>query len=253
MDYILVNICMHDISQTLNSLGLQKSETKTYLAALQLGPSTVIAISKLVSLSRQATYLAIDSLTQRGLMTSVQRGKKRYYASEAPAKLLAYAKRHELQMRERISDLERAIPELELQAGGEKPIVKVYEGKEGIKAILEDVMEAKPKENYEITDNKALHQILSKEDLASLRKHNARMSIKARCIYTEPAEGNSHEDKIIVLPPQLGGFKASISVFGNKLALVTFEGKMYSVLIENKALIQTAKTLIDLAIKGLSK
>jgi predicted DNA-binding transcriptional regulator len=243
---------MHDVSSILNSLGLQKSETKTYLAALQLGPSTVIAISKLVSLSRQATYLAIESLTQRGLMTSVQRGKKRYYAAEPPAKLLAYAKRHELQMRERISDLERSIPELELQAGGEKPVVKVFEGKEGIKAILEDVQEAKSKEWHEFTDNKAMNQVLSDEDLESLRKHIARTNMKGHFIYTKGAENTANHNHNI-LPAELGNFKANIGVYGNKLALVTFEGKMYSVLVESKALTQAMRTLIDLAIKGLKK
>jgi len=70
---------MKDITPILKSLGLLDSEVKTYLASLENGPETVLDLAKLTKLSRQAVYSAIDALTERGLMSSALRGKKRYY------------------------------------------------------------------------------------------------------------------------------------------------------------------------------
>ena len=130
---------MKDISPILKSLGFLDSETKTYLAALSMGPSTVIDLTKQVKLSRQAVYVAIESLTERGIMSSTLIGKKRFYAAEKPEKLLAYAKRRESELDEHVKDLEKAIPDLELRTGGERPSVKVLEGKEGLRAYLVDL------------------------------------------------------------------------------------------------------------------
>lgn len=126
---------MKDISSILHSLGFLDSEIKTYTSALEHGPATVIDLTKHTRLSRQATYVVIDQLTKRGLMSSVVRGKKKYYVAEDPEKLLSYAQRREVEIKERIRDLESVLPELKMKVGGEKPIVKLFEGKEGARAV----------------------------------------------------------------------------------------------------------------------
>src|SRR5512142_2814354 len=130
---------MKDIAPILKSLGLLDSEVKTYLKALENGPGTVLDLAKSTNLSRQAVYVAINSLTERGLMSSALRGKKRFYAAEHPSKLLEYAKRRNEEMKAQTQDLERLLPEIEMQAGGERPVVKLFEGREGLKAIIADL------------------------------------------------------------------------------------------------------------------
>jgi len=58
---------MRNITPILQSLGLLESEVKTYETLLHHGAMTVIDISKRTKLSRQATYVAISGLTDRGL------------------------------------------------------------------------------------------------------------------------------------------------------------------------------------------
>lgn len=244
-----------DISPILESLGLQKSEIKTYMAALKNGPSTVIALSKSVNLSRQATYLAIDSLTERGIMSSVQRGKKHFYAAEPPEKLVTYAKRFELKMKEKIADLERLAPMLELQMGGERPVVRVFEGKAGLKEVFEEVTNARLKETWEITDGKAMYSVLTREDLKSLHASYDRLKTRIHGLYAPENESKSieqagEESDHVILDPKYRDFLTDIGIYGNKLALMTFEGKMYSVVIESKPIVNTMKILFELAAKG---
>lgn len=239
---------MKDIHKILSSLGLLDSEISTYLAALRNGPSTVLDLTKHTRLSRQAIYTAIEALTHRGLMSSVQRGKKQFYTSESPNKLLSYAQRKEQELAEQISDLKLTLPELELQAGGEKPAVKVFEGKEGIRALLEDTREHKPSEVYEITDLEAMNAILTSEDLEPYRQEFRRIGSKIHGINTttaKPGEGIMR----ITLPEDKAKFSSHIGVHGDKINLITFQGKMYAIIIENKGLAQALRTIFKLAFK----
>jgi sugar-specific transcriptional regulator TrmB len=239
---------MKDIGKILRSLGLNESEIKTYLAALKQGASTVVEITKHTHLSRQAIYLAIESMTERGLMSSVMRGKKRLFTAEPPDKLLAYAKRKEAEMREEIADLEKSLPELELQLGGERPIVRMYEGKEGIRAFLEEVKKVKPKFIHEIADADAIRKAMSADDLAPYRREVSKHKAHVKGIYTGTVNPNPNVDaERVVLDHPKERFQANISVLGDRVGFVSLEGKMYTIILENKAVAKAVEHLIDLA------
>lgn len=244
---------MKDISPILQSLGLVESEIKTYLKALEGGPATAMELTKRTNLSRQAVYTAIETLSSRGLMSSALRGKKRFFAAEHPDKLLAYAKRRDAEMKERIADLERILPELALQMGGERPVVKVFEGKEGVRAIIEEMKKTETKEAFEITDLEAMYKVLSPDDLNSMRQELKKRNIYIKGFYSGlPGETVAKVNRVI-LPKEYSGFKAQIGIYGNKVYLVAFEGKMISMLVENAALSRTLAIIFDLAFKCAKK
>lgn len=241
---------MKDISPILKALGLLDSEIKLYLKSLEDGPGTVLDLAKATGLSRQAIYVAIDSLTKRGLMSSALRGKKRFYASEHPDKLLVYAKRRDTEMHERVEDLERLLPELELAAGGEKPVVRVFEGKEGLRAFIADAQSSKPKEIHEIADLEAVQVVMAPNDVQPVRTELKKMNTFVHGLYAGEPSGKTLESERFILPAEYRGFKSNITIYGDKIALVTLEGKMFSVLIESGALAKTLRILFKLALKG---
>lgn len=244
---------MKDITPILHSLGLVDSEISTYLSALEHGPRPAQEIANDTKLSRQATYTAIESMVKRGLMTSVLHGKKRFYAAEHPEKLLTYAKRRVTEMTDRVQDLERSLPELELRIGGERPTVRVFEGKEGVRAIIEDIAVSKPKEAFEIADLNALIKVLSQEDLQPLRDLLSKRKTKVTGIYSGRTQGEKENVNRYFLPKEYKDFRSNITIYGDKIAMVTFEGKMYSIIIESPILARTLKILHELALKCAKK
>lgn len=245
---------MKDISPILKSLGLQESEVHTYLGALESGPSTVVELAKSTEYSRQATYTAIEALTKRGLMSSVMRGKKRLYVAEPPDKLLAYAKKRDQEMHDKVKDLERLVPELELQTGGERPVVRMFEGREGIRAIIAELRGAFAKRTIEIADLEALYTVLSQDDLEVIRKEVKKSRTKVKGLYAGATEGGVAQADRVFLPKKYSGFKSNIGIYGeNKIALITFEGKMQSIIIESRQLARTLEILFDLAFKCTKK
>ncbi len=239
---------MKDIAHFMQFLGVADGEIKTYQAALKKGSSTVVDIAKETGLSRQAVYDAIGTMTERGLMSSVQVGKKRLFTAEPPSKLLAYAKRRDDAMKEQISDLERSLPALELQIGGARPLVRLYEGKEAIHAYLADVQKNKPKKIFEIADTDAMYELLSSKDLEPVRNELKRARTEVEGMYFEKSP-RPRAKKGYSLPHGAQPFRANITLYDDKVAFVSFSGKVFSVIIENPNIAGALRNMFELAMK----
>ena len=146
--------------------------------------------------------------------------------------------------------LERLLPELELRTGGERPVVRVFEGKEGLHAIIDDMKSTEFRTSTEIADLEALYQVLTPDDLKGMRTELKRRGVKIRGLYAGMPGPKIVETDRLSLPKEYSGFKADIGVYGNKIEMITFEGKMYSVIIESAALARTLQILFEMALKN---
>jgi sugar-specific transcriptional regulator TrmB len=246
---------MPDVSQLLRSLGLLESEVKTYLASLARGPLPASELSRVAALSRQSTYSAIDGLEQRGLMTRVERDGMMIFNAEPPSKLLEYAKRHEMDISSRVKDLEGALPDLELQTGCNRPVVKFFEGKEGIRALHEEVLREDCGVMHvdELTDREAMRKVITIDDLEPLRRDAATRETTSLGLYAGdlflPNAGIRSER--YVLPEEMWGFNSQIQVIREKTVFMTFGGKVHSIIIEDLSIANALRNLFRLARKAL--
>ena len=59
---------------SLKKIGLSENEAKVYLATLELGSSTAQQIAQKAELKRPTTYVQLETLMKRGLVTSFEKG-----------------------------------------------------------------------------------------------------------------------------------------------------------------------------------
>ncbi len=71
----------------LQAIGLGENEAQVYFAALTLGPTTALKISRMTGIKRATTYTVIDALQRRGVVTIEMKGFKKLFVAEAPEKL----------------------------------------------------------------------------------------------------------------------------------------------------------------------
>lgn len=123
-------------------LGLSDKESSTYLAMLELGPASVQDIAKKAGVNRATAYVMLESLKRRGLMSSVERGKKSVFVAESPDRLLAAVAREMQAVEERQARLASVMPQFLalFNAVEDKPKVRFFEGEEGV-AAARDVQE----------------------------------------------------------------------------------------------------------------
>src|SRR5262245_42395848 len=123
--------------EILERIGLNQKEASVYMALLELGTASVNPIANKARIKRPTTYLVLDQLQQKGIVSVVPRAKKALYTAESPDKLIS-----DLQKKEEL--LKRSMPSLlaMYNARKEKPQVQLFEGLEGVKLVYDKILEA---------------------------------------------------------------------------------------------------------------
>lgn len=234
-----------DIVRLFTNLGLSATETKVYLANLELGPTTVQEVAKKAKLSRTATYDAIETLKGRGLVSTFEKGKRRVFTAEEPENAVAHFRDSVRKMEQQIDNLNRVLPEVKLLAGGERPIVRVFEGSEGIYSVFNDTARVNPDVIYEVSNIDDVYTFLDKNTLLTARKLVNFEVSKLRMIYRGTLRNPRAQAEYVKLPESVQEFHGDFWIYGNRIGLLAFVGKVVSIIIESQALADTARALFD--------
>ncbi|MEI7512437.1 MAG: helix-turn-helix domain-containing protein [Candidatus Uhrbacteria bacterium] len=236
----------------LKSLGFSESESALYLSSLEAGPSTVQDLAKIAKLSRVTTYAVIEALTHQGLMSSVEKGKKKLFVAESPDRLLAHVSNRVKEMEATLKEAEESIQDLKLLQRGEKPVVKLFEGKDALRAVMSDIVATRPETLDEWGNTDEILGVHHRDDMkvwyaemdkAMPKNHQSRLLLLAK---KEPLKvGRTANTEIAALPQDLFDFNGDVLVYANKVALSTFRGKQISVIIESNEIADTVKQLLN--------
>lgn len=242
----------HSMAQwdkVLKSLGFTDSEAKIYLASIELGPTPVQDLAKKAGVSRVTGYAAIEALMADGLMSTVQKGKKTLYMAESPERLVSFVHGRMKTMEGTLREIEGAIGELKLMQRGEKPVVRLFEGREALKAIQDDVLQTKPDRVDEFGNIDEIDKIYRREELVPFYDKLAAMRPKGHTVLLTKGTGlknRNPERRLAALSPKKFSFTGDIFIYGDKLALSTFRGKQIAVIIESADLADTVRAMNDL-------
>ena len=110
------------VYETLNRLGISRSQSKLYLEFLKTGPANVAQMARALNTSRQAIYLLLPELLDRGLVKELKHAKRTLYQALPPSQL--YALIEDLKAR-----LDAVVPALtNIQTlPSEVPLVTIYD------------------------------------------------------------------------------------------------------------------------------
>lgn len=240
------------LKQVLAYPGLSKKEAEIYLLALETHKPTPLNLSKETYLPRATIYRVMEDLVGKGLMGKVKEGKQTLYVPEDPRNLV---ERLELQS----SAIQNVMGELHELATiyRNRPTVRFFEGEEGVKRIFNDILQIDEKELLAFSSIKELLKALP-DYYSTFMKTRIRRRIHARIISPKDAEGvqlqasgqeEHREIKFIPdeLAKKLGVIGGHVFIYGDRVALISFESDQTSVIIENKALANVQRSLFEIA------
>ncbi len=239
-----------DLEKKLTNVGFLPSEAKTYLASLQLGPATVQKIAEAASISRTAAYEAIELLKNRGLMSMSTLGKRRVFSVEDPDRIVSHLKEEQQRFKTKLQDIVTAVTQMQLLAGGHKPIVKVYEGDEALHAYFEHVADVRPKAFDEISNLDDVYEHLDQKNLLSARKAYKWTNKKGRLLHRGELRNPRKGVEFKELGKEWGEFHGNIALYGKYVALVSYVGKTTVVIIESENLANTMRLMYEMAWKS---
>lgn len=244
----------------LQKLGLNEKEVKIYLASLELGYATAQDIAKKSGINRATTYFIIDGLIKKGLITQIEKNKKTYFAAEDPKGLSVIIENKIKEAEETKNVFNDILPHLEsiYNLAAEKPIIRYYEGIEGLKAMRVEFLKTTGKEVVGFTAIDPLMKYFPKHEEEHTLKR-VQKGIKSRVIYTSgkgpvPAATNLkllREARYV--PPEKFNFTSDISVYENRVSLTFLREKLGGVIIESKELADTMRAIFELSWEGAEK
>jgi len=243
--------------QLLSKLGFSDKEAKVYLASLEIGPAPVQQIAQKATVKRATCYVMIESLKDRGLMSSFTKGKKVFFTAESPSRinsLLEDEKNSVDAKRKILSDVLPNLLAFAAEKNGERPRVSFFEGIEGVRSIHEDVLKTTDKtlENIVSLDDAGKFSSPS-DDVVTFRDKLLKKGTVIRVLYTS-------KNNKLDLPKEIREkwqFKqiseekfplhGELTLYGDKVAAFSFRGKIFGTIIESREIANTVRALFELA------
>lgn len=155
-------------------------------------------------------------------------------------------------MQTTLKEVEASVDELRLLQRGEKPIVKMFKGKEGIRAFQNDVLEVAPKAMEEIANFDECLRLYPTEADGNQEYFDKldKLRPKRRLIFYSNGEhkirgGFPDEHIAIIKETGPSKFFADIQIYGNRIALSTLRGEIIYILIESQDLADAFREIFN--------
>jgi len=237
-----------ETEKVLQQFGLDQKAIKVYLALLQLGKASVLNIAKKAEIKRPTAYLILDELVEKGLASKIPKKSKTTYIAENPRNLSKIADK-------RKSEIEKIIPDLLsiYKTQKEKPTVHMYEGEEGVMQLYNHIAEAvaKNKNIWWYGDAKKINERLPnvlpmffqlvKDKKIQMRDFNGGSEFEKK--YAKKHQRANYEIRHSPLPIH----NIDMAIFDDKIAIISLFDKIYSVIIQDKNIAESLKSLYELA------
>lgn len=233
------------IPDILQNLGLEPKEAVIYLALLELGEATILAISRKSGIKRPTAYLVLRSLEEKGFVSRIIRGKRILFSSQHPRKLLTEA---EL----RLKELQEVVPQLESLFRREegRPRVMIYEGKSELDRAYDESFIAKGEILYMGTlglSMEAFPRTFKKVEFVTLSPE-----FHIRELVDENEESRKYADRVRgpyhgvrFIPKELLPFEVDIGIFGNRTLISSVRKEYFTIGIESEEIARAFRTIFE--------
>lgn len=233
--------------KAIRGLGLNESEANLYLAALELGESTISELATKSGLTRSSCYDGIKELISNGLLSVVRMGTKKIYRAENPDKLL-------LLLKEKEEMIASVLPQLKSRYGirDRKPALYSYQGHEGFRAILNDILE-KQYPLSAITSIDSALKVLGedfKDFIEKRHKKNLRVRLLTNKTETsiELKKKDNSELRMTKFLSDESVLTTANFIYGDRIAIISLNAKNpFGLVIEDPAIVQTYMALFEIA------
>ncbi len=248
-------------TRDLIEFGLGEKEAKIYISLLELEIAGVQDIAKHANINRSSAYVSLESLRKKGLVSISDEKKVRQYIATPPEVILRAAEdkaQHQENVRKKIQSI---VPEMKALYKGtkRKPIIKVFEGKDGLISAFEDTLCSSEKiirvssavgNLARILPNYLPEYVRRRFDLG-IKMHGIHPYDK---VFKKISEQSPKKfDTPIGIPENKYKLEADLAIYDNKIAYMSPRNGGLAIVIESKDISDVMKNLFDLAFQEAKK
>ncbi len=230
----------------LINAGLTPNESQIYLFLLKKGTALASELASSTNISRPHVYDSIRRLIEKGLVSYVIKDNRRYFKGANPEELINFLENKKEQITTKQKAVKKALPLLSrLQKEKEtKTSVEVYEGREGLKTVLMDIL------GYgdDFVAFGATHKFEEVLPIFSgiFVKRRKQKDQKAKILVVEgenPIKTNLNIYKWI---PKEYSLPSSTIIYGNKTATLLWSDEPLGIIIKSKEVAESYRSYFGL-------
>lgn len=237
----------------LEDFGLSNKEAKLYLSILDSIPLAANEIAQKAKLNRSTTYVLLEELAKKGLISSSVENKVKKYQPVAPERLIQYLEDKAQHYTALVGVAHHILPELKSQftGSGLKPKIQYFEGEEGIKSAYEDTLTS-TETIRALASIDSMHEVLPGYFPAYYQKR-AEKGIHIRAILPDTPEAQermkhnvSEQRTAHLVPASEYSFSPEINFYEDKTVFMSLREK-YALIIESREITDALKKVFELA------
>ena len=237
--------------QILKQLNFSNKETDVYLAALKLGKGSITELAKKANIKRPTVYVVLERLKEMGLVSLSKKKGKQIFIAENPEKLLKAIEEEKEEIIEKEEKIKQALPKFKALRKKDTtvPLIKYYEGKEGVWNIVEDLTESK-QDGWIIASGKIYDVLGLKQFTKRIVQRRRQLDTKLHIIADHHPENikayqaNEYFREYCFMPGTMN-LNATVYIYDGKVALIFFKEPLSGIIIENKELFLVFKFMFD--------
>lgn len=245
-----IELMDNELVKLLQKTGFSQKEAMVYLALLELGQADISDIAKKAGLKRAIVYVLIENLLEKGCATQLPNRKINTYQAIDPGVILTQTKNTAQNLAEMVPYL-RSLHD----KSRKRPKIHFIDTKEGILKIYDDI------NNY---DNQFFISSYSKieEHFPGAMKmwidgyKKTRHKYKGRHLIPEKDKNFPVVKDFLAIGQKIKvitgveEIKMDFAIYGNKIAITSFENKPYIVAIESQDLVDSLMPIMEIAWKA---
>lgn len=247
----------------LQKIGLSEKDSDVYLACLELGTQPASIIAKRAGLKRPTTYLILEGLLRKGLVSEYVGSNVKYFTAVSPEYLLNYVEKQRRELSSHQRELEQYLPQFQALTNpySLNPKVRFYEGLEGIERTMDDTLTAQT----EILNYTSIDRLFSREELkryminyGKRRVLEKKIPLRAIVVETPLARKYIEEDYVDKgnlgltrkrwFPKDITLFDNEINIYDNKMAICCIgKNELLGIIIESDGIAASQRSIFELA------
>jgi HTH-type transcriptional regulator, sugar sensing transcriptional regulator len=241
------------LEKYLQEIGLSDKEASVYLALTQFDSASVITLSDKTTIKRPTVYVILESLAKKGLVSETTIGKKTQYQAEPPERLKTFIERQKILLEERERRLDDIIPQIKSvqREMGERPVVKYFEGKEGIISTNEDMYDEQPdgSEAYMIYSKDLLDEVFQATEMEKYKTRRLNKGVKSKVFYNytkgeRPSDATGERVKV---DEKKYPFTCDILIYKDKVRISILGKALSGIFIKSQDFADTMRSLFNIA------
>jgi len=231
----------------LKKIGLTENEIKIYVTLLKRGLSTPYELGKITGIYRVHVYDKLESLMNKGLVSFIYKGAKKYFQAAPPEKLRQCLEDKKKEIESQEKDIDDIMPKLVAMTllPREDTYVEVFKGPEGLKYFLKDIIKTGKEVLITGIDDAKYEETLSVfmkqyfRDLKNKKISERVITIKKKNVFRFP-KNLAPTTQYRFLKETLFN-PANTFIYGDKVVIVSWGTPVTATMIKNKGLFETYK------------